>query len=39
MKADKKKGDIDAPIKFDKEEEIKEGNQTYIKKTAKALKR
>ncbi len=35
MKADKKKGDIDAPIKFDKEEEIKEGNQTYVKKTAK----
>lgn len=35
MKADKRKGEIKAPIKFDKEEEVKEGSQTYIKKTAK----
>jgi len=34
MKANKKKGEISAPIKFDKEEEEKRGSQTIIKKTA-----
>ena len=35
MKANKKNGEIVAPFDFDKEEEVENGNNTTIKKTAK----
>jgi len=35
MTADKKQGEIVAPFKFDKEEELKEGSSVRIQKTAK----
>ena len=35
MKANKKNGAINAPFKFDSEEEEERGNQTILKKTAK----
>ncbi|MFC2125668.1 DUF4097 domain-containing protein [Bacteroidota bacterium] len=35
MKAKKNSGEIIAPFKFDKVEDIEEGNQTYVKKTVK----